>query len=184
MVLVLLIGDLHVPHRAADIPEAFKKLLVPGRIHTVLLTGNVTCKEMYEYFRTLCSNVLAAQGDFDDYAKDIPPAQVVDVEGLKFGVIHGHQVVPWGDKEALGMWQRQLGVDVLVYGHTHQSKTFEFGGSYFINPGSVTGAFSPFESEVQPSFVLADVQGTSMTLFIYQMEGNELKVKKKEWTKR
>ena len=28
MVLVLLIGDLHIPHRAIDLPKKFKKLLV------------------------------------------------------------------------------------------------------------------------------------------------------------
>jgi hypothetical protein len=32
------------------------------------------------------------------------------------------QVVPWGDKEALAILQRQLGVDILVTGHTHEFK--------------------------------------------------------------
>ena len=41
MVLVLCIGDLHVPHRAAALPARFKALLVPGRIHHVLCTGNL-----------------------------------------------------------------------------------------------------------------------------------------------
>ena len=31
-VLVLVIGDLHIPHRTADIPKKFKALLVPGKI--------------------------------------------------------------------------------------------------------------------------------------------------------
>lgn len=41
MVLVLCIGDLHVPHRAAALPARFKALLVPGRIHHILCTGNL-----------------------------------------------------------------------------------------------------------------------------------------------
>lgn len=32
------------------------------------------------------------------------------------------QVVPWGDKEALAILQRQLDVDILVTGHTHDFK--------------------------------------------------------------
>ena len=32
------------------------------------------------------------------------------------------QVVPWGDKEALSVLQRQLDVDILITGHTHKFK--------------------------------------------------------------
>ena len=35
MVLVLCMGDLHIPYRAADLPEKFKALLVPGKIQHV-----------------------------------------------------------------------------------------------------------------------------------------------------
>ena len=38
MVLVLCIGDLHIPHRVADLPAKFKSLLVPGKIQHVLCT--------------------------------------------------------------------------------------------------------------------------------------------------
>ncbi len=41
MVLVLCIGDLHVPHRATDLPAKFKALLVPGKIHHILCPGNL-----------------------------------------------------------------------------------------------------------------------------------------------
>ena len=38
---MLLISDLHIPHRAAGLPEAFKSLLVPGRIQHVLCPGDL-----------------------------------------------------------------------------------------------------------------------------------------------
>lgn len=38
--LVLVLGDLHIPHRAGNLPQKFKKLLVPGRIHHILVTGS------------------------------------------------------------------------------------------------------------------------------------------------
>jgi hypothetical protein len=44
MVLVLCIGDLHIPHRTTDIPSKFKELLKPGKIHQILCTGNLCCK--------------------------------------------------------------------------------------------------------------------------------------------
>lgn len=43
------------------------------------------------------------KGDFEDEAiKDLPDDKLVEVAGLKIGVIHGHQIIPWGDEEALG----------------------------------------------------------------------------------
>ena len=42
--LILCIGDLHIPHRACDLPHQFKELLKPGKIHSILCTGNLCCK--------------------------------------------------------------------------------------------------------------------------------------------
>lgn len=37
--LVLVLGDMHIPHRAAAIPEKFKRMLVPNKMQHVLCTG-------------------------------------------------------------------------------------------------------------------------------------------------
>ena len=42
--LVLVLGDLHIPHRTNTLPPQFKKLLVPGRIQHILCTGNLCTK--------------------------------------------------------------------------------------------------------------------------------------------
>ncbi len=44
MVLVLCIGDLAVPHRATGIPPQFKALLVPGKVHHCLCTGDLVTR--------------------------------------------------------------------------------------------------------------------------------------------
>jgi predicted phosphodiesterase len=44
MVLVLALGDLHVPHRAPDLPAKFKSMLVPGKIQHIICTGNLCSK--------------------------------------------------------------------------------------------------------------------------------------------
>ena len=44
MVLVLCLGDLHIPARAADLPPKFKELLMPGKIHHILCAGNLNTK--------------------------------------------------------------------------------------------------------------------------------------------
>lgn len=66
MVLVLVIGDLHIPHRIHDLPAKFKKLLVPGKIQQILCTGNVCDRETYEYLRTVAADVHVVRGDYDE----------------------------------------------------------------------------------------------------------------------
>jgi vacuolar protein sorting-associated protein 29 len=58
------------------------------------------------------------KGDFDEMP-NLPETKVVTIGKFKIGLIHGHQVVPWGDVEALAAVQRQLDCDVLISGHTH-----------------------------------------------------------------
>jgi vacuolar protein sorting-associated protein 29 len=66
MVLVLIIGDLHIPHRIHDLPLKFKKLLVPGKIQQILCTGNVCDKETFDYLRTISPDVHVVKGDYDE----------------------------------------------------------------------------------------------------------------------
>jgi vacuolar protein sorting-associated protein 29 len=49
--LVLVLGDLHIPHRAATIPERFKRMLVPNKMQHVICTGNLVSKEQYDELR-------------------------------------------------------------------------------------------------------------------------------------
>jgi vacuolar protein sorting-associated protein 29 len=161
---------MHIPHRAADLPKQFKALLQPGKIQHIICTGNVVDKLTFDYLRSLASDVhvvrvssararaiwhhqrpptLQVRGDFDEgtfmpgVADSLPETKVVQIGAFKLGVCHGHQMVPWGDAQALGAMQRQLDCDILVTGHTHSFQTHESDGKLFINPGSATGAFSP-----------------------------------------
>ena len=54
-------------------------------------------------------------------------------------------MVPWGDTESLAMVQRQLDVDILISGHTHRFDAFEHENKFYINPGSITGAYSALD---------------------------------------
>lgn len=62
---MLVLGDLHIPFRCNALPGKFKKLLVPGRIHHILCTGNLCSKETLDYLKTLASDVHIVRGDFD-----------------------------------------------------------------------------------------------------------------------
>lgn len=75
-----------------------------------------------------------------------PEQKVVTVGQFRIGLSHGHQVVPWGDPEALALIQRQLDVDILISGHTHKFEAYEHENKFYINPGSATGAYNPLDT--------------------------------------
>ncbi|XP_016972044.1 vacuolar protein sorting-associated protein 29 [Drosophila rhopaloa] len=180
--LVLVLGDLHIPHRCSSLPAKFKKLLVPGRIHHILATGNICTKESYDYLKSLANDVHIVRGDFDENLT-YPEQKVVTVGQFRIGLCHGHQVVPRGDPEALALIQRQLDVDILITGHTYKFEAYEHGNKFYINPGSATGAFNPLDSNVVPSFVLMDIQSTTVVTYVYQLIGDEVKVERIEYKK-
>jgi len=183
MVLVLVIGDLHIPHRIHDLPNKFKKLLVPGKIQQILCTGNVCDRETYEYLRTVAADVHVVRGDYDDSAA-FPLSMTVTHAPIKIGVIHGHQCVPTGDLDALGSIARQMDVDVLISGHTHTFQAIDRDGRFFLNPGSATGAWSgAFNAEPTPSFALMDIQGPVVVTYVYQLIEGEVRVEKVEYRK-
>lgn len=163
-------------------PAKFKKLLVPGKIQHILCTGNLCTKESFDYLKTLASDIHVVRGDFDENMS-YPELKVVTVGQFRIGLCHGHQVVPWGDTESLAMIQRQLDVDILITGHTHKFQAFEHEEKFYINPGSITGAYSPLDSNVTPSFVLLDIQQSTVIAYVYQLIGEDVKVERIEYKK-
>lgn len=181
MVLVLCIGDLHIPHRTVDLPSKFKALLVPGKIHHILCPGNLCTKEIQNYLKTVCTDLHITRGDFDE--ENFPDEEVLEVEDFRIGLCHGHQVVPWGDTAALGHLQRRLDADILVSGHTHEFKAIKYEDRFLINPGSATGAYSSITQTVTPSFVLMDIDRSKAIVYVYELVEGEVKVDKIEFTK-
>ncbi|KAK5660760.1 hypothetical protein OQA88_12126 [Cercophora sp. LCS_1] len=173
--LILVIGDLHIPDRALDIPAKFKKLLAPGRIAQTLCLGNLTDKSTYEYLRTMAPDLKIVKGRMDVEATSLPLTQVVTHGNIRIGFLEGFTLVS-NEPDVLLAEANRLDVDVLCWAGTHKFECFEYMDKFFVNPGSATGAFSTNwatlggdEEEVVPSFCLMDVQGISLTLYVYQL---------------
>ncbi|XP_010126164.1 PREDICTED: vacuolar protein sorting-associated protein 29-like, partial [Chlamydotis macqueenii] len=141
--LVLASGDLHIPHRCSRLPVKSEKLLVPGKIQHISYTGNLCAKESCDYLRTLAGDIRIEGGAL---SPSYPEEKVITIGQFRIGLIHGHQVIPWGDVDSLALLQRQLDVDVLISGHTHRFEAFEHERKLYINPGSATGAPSALET--------------------------------------
>jgi len=169
--LILVIGDLHIPDRALDIPAKFKKLLAPGKIGQTLCLGNLTDKTTYEYLRTISPDLKIVRGRMDVEATSLPLTQVVTHGSVRVGFLEGFTLVS-NEPDLLLAEANKLDVDVLCWGGTHKFECFEYMDKFFVNPGSATGAFTTSQTddeEPTPSFCLMDVQGISLTLYVYQL---------------
>lgn len=161
--LTLAVGDIYVPTRATSIPAEFHKLLspnhgmIPGnsKIGQVLCLGNVSgSAETLAFLHGISRSFHIARGESDDVAilkqelkqldgQDYSLATygVVDTGGLRIGFTNGYLIVPRSDPMALLMLARELDVDILVWGGTHQVEAYTLDGKFFVNPGSASGAY-------------------------------------------
>lgn len=133
--LIGLISDTHIPDRMKELPEkvfeAFKD------VEMILHAGDVTSYEVIEKLEEIAP-VTAIQGNTDRIVGlNLPKTAVVEAEELKIGVIHG-EVYPRADTQQLHYLAKQLDVDILVSGHSHQPKVEKVEDVLLINPGSPT----------------------------------------------
>ena len=171
--LVLVVGDMFLPQRSPDINEQFKAILTPNKVQHVLCLGNIGNQETYDWLKSLSKDFHIVKGDFDQ--DDAPEKKMIQIGDFNIGLIHGHQVLPWGDLESLGMVQRSLGCDILISAHTHKTNVVVKDNILYINPGSFSGAFSPLIEDTIPSFVLMVLTGDEAIVYLYTLSDRSKK---------
>ena len=171
--LVLVVGDMFLPQRSPDINEQFKSILTPNKVQHVLCLGNIGNQETYDWLKSLSKDFHIVKGDFDQ--EEAPEKKVIQIGDFNIGLIHGHQVLPWGDLDSLGMIQRSLGCDIMISGHTHKTNVIVKDNILYINPGSFTGAFSPLIEDTIPSFILMVLTGDEAIVYLYTLNDRNKK---------
>ena len=137
---------------------------------------------MEDYLKSVAPNLHIVRGDTDHNSK-YSETKVIQIGNFKFGLMHGHQIVPWGDPESIAMTLRELDVDMMITGHTHELNVSTIDNRCVINPGSLTGAYSPYLSSVVPSFCLLAITGNRCLIYVYKLKNGKLEVQKSEFTK-
>ena len=177
--LLLIMGDVHIPSRIDAIPEDIKALLNSnkGKFSRIICTGDFGTLETYNWFKSLLPkskewNFNCVKNDFQETNLSFPDTLVVKSNDFRIGIINGYQIVPWGDLTALNALSRQMECDILISGFTHLRGVFHFEGKWFINPGTITGAFSPLTNNPQPSFMILFTLPDVATLYLYEYNQN------------
>lgn len=173
--LILAIGDLHIPYRATSLPSKFKKLLTPGKISQVLCLGNstTTSNETFEYLKQISPDFQQVKGQFDSNSQ-LPLSLVVTHGSWRIGFTNGFNVVPENDPLSLLTLARQMNVDVLIWGGENGNvEAYGLEGKFFVNPGSATGAMGLGWEDVEDKEVEESTEEPKEQVKEDKVEGEE-----------
>ena len=173
----LVLGDTHVPDRAASLPEWVKETVEERDYDAVLFTGDATEYSVIHYLESH-AKTYAVRGNVD--AVDLPEYLTVSAEGHRIFLFHSTEVKPRGDPVKLLRWGEVAGADIVVFGHTHKRTAYEYGGKIFVNPGTATGAWGGATRGEPESVAFLELEGDRATVEIVK-DGREEKVLEAGW---
>lgn len=131
-----LISDTHIPDRLSLLPENVIKAF--EGVDLILHAGDVTDYEVIEKLEKIAP-VLAVEGNMDRRfgRVDLPKSRIIKAENQKIGILHGDRLLR-GDMEQLAYNAMEMGVNILISGHTHIPHAEKIKDIILINPGSPT----------------------------------------------
>ncbi|MCG2879890.1 MAG: YfcE family phosphodiesterase [Vulcanisaeta sp.] len=169
---VLILGDSHIHDRADEIPGEFMDIFASGSYEIVIHTGDLVDPDVLSLVKKLGRRQYVVRGNMDYL--DLPKQAVFEVGGVKIGVVHGDQVRPRGNIEALTRIAKTINVNVLVSGHTHAPFITEHEGVIHVNPGSVTGVWGGGGGSMRPSFIEMTVMDNKINVELYELVNNRV----------
>ena len=137
------LSDTHIPKAAERLPDALYEHF--KGVDLILHAGDLVSKEVLDELNGIAPTI-AVQGNMDswDVKKTLPRKKIVQALDFKIGLIHG-----WGHPAKLiDILSKEFeGVDVVVFGHSHEAIKEERDGVLYFNPGTPTDkVFAPFNS--------------------------------------
>ena len=110
-------------------------------VELIIHAGDFTDVQVLKELEQL-GGVKAVQGNMDsmELKTVLPVKEIVEIENKRIGITHGSGS-PWGIEERVRKMFESDRIDIIVYGHSHQSQNKVFDGILFFNPGKATDSF-------------------------------------------
>jgi len=145
------ITDTHIPQRIKLLPPRVGEVF--RGVDRILHAGDINSRRVLDQLAEIAP-VEAVAGNADLFKHGLPLTRVIEVEGKRLGLVHGH-----------GGWSRYLRskvrdrfgydeelylkivygsfepVDAIVFGHTHRFYHAERSGILMFNPGPIAPDF-------------------------------------------
>lgn len=131
---ILLFSDSH-----GDIHSMVKAINKNSRIDMVIHLGDcvsdiLKIMEVYGNYR-----YEFVQGN-NDWSRGYPQEKILELEGRKIFITHGHQYNVKYDYQRIAARGRAINADAVFFGHTHEPEEFFSEGMLVLNPGSISGS--------------------------------------------
>ncbi len=155
--LILVIGDFHIPDREKEIPFEILQEIQQYKFEMILCTGDLTSSEIYDTLKAIAP-ITTVTGNMDYYfgLREFPRSQTIQLKKAKLGLIHGSGIRPRGNPDQLSQIARDMKVDLLISGHIHALSIRLHNDILLLNPGSATGSWGGGISNKIPSFLILE----------------------------
>ena len=152
---IVVLADTHASHLGA-LPASLVSVLLKSDM--ILHLGDYEHRELVDDLKKLNSfHGVAGNHDFDNIQEVLPSQDIVEVNGKRIGIIHGHGCsAPLGIRNGLRRRFRGEKLDAILFGHTHRMKSMVDDGILYFNPGSACGRFPAYHG----SYGILDIGDT------------------------
>lgn len=148
--LITAISDTHMPKRGRVLPRLLTEYLEISDV--IIHAGDWQDLSVYRELSSFgqLEGVLGNtdSGELKEMLKD---KLILNINGFKIGVVHGHGKGKTTEKRALEAFAADK-LDCVIYGHSHIPALKKENGTLIINPGS------PTDKRRQPRFSFAVIR--------------------------
>ncbi|WP_066048715.1 metallophosphoesterase family protein [Robertmurraya korlensis] len=148
---IVVISDTHMPKKAKALPHQVVTELQKSDL--IIHAGDWQTVEVYHKLlqygevKGVFGNV-----DSDEVSSLLPEKLIIEVEGFKIGVVHGHGKRWTTERRAVEAFS-ETPVDCIIFGHSHIPVLKVVNGVLLFNPGSCTDK----RRQPKPSFGIISV---------------------------
>jgi len=135
---IAVLADTHV-----NMLEDLSKKIIDAlsTVDLIIHAGDFTDVQLLKELKGL-RTVKAVQGNMDSRELKVmlPAKEIVEIENKRIGITHGSGG-PGGIEERVRKVFESDRIDIIVYGHSHQSQNKVLEDVFLFNPGKATDSF-------------------------------------------
>jgi putative phosphoesterase len=137
-VRIIVLADTHV-----NTLEYLPKKIIDAisTVDLIIHAGDFTDVQVLKELKQL-REVKAVQGNMDsmELKTTLPVKEIFEIESKRIGITHGSGS-PWGIEERVRKMFESDQIEIIVYGHSHQSQNTVINNILFFNPGKAIESF-------------------------------------------
>ncbi|HOJ12216.1 MAG TPA: metallophosphoesterase, partial [Clostridiales bacterium] len=130
---ILVLSDTH-----GDIDNAREAIKKNNDINLIIHLGDYfrDAQKLSDEFPNIPIEYIYGNSDF--MIDETPAEKVLEFEGKRIFITHGHRYSVKWDYEKLFKKAYEVSADILLFGHTHVADLVKNGRCFVLNPGSIS----------------------------------------------